>query len=129
MKKKTTHKKLVHKNERGFTLIEILLAIAMLGIVVIALYMGLSTAFKAYGVSNQRATAMALAQSQLEYIEKRTYSTVYPIIQSPEYVVPGNFSITVDSPEINTNLQKITVGVFFKGSLVYTVDDYKVKKS
>jgi len=112
------------KLQNGFTLIEVLIAIAFLGIIAIALFSGLSTAYKAYWVSNKQATAMALAQSQLEEIEKLSYSESgnYSAISAP-----ANYSINITTNSININqLQKIIIEIKYGTQTVYSVSDYKV---
>ncbi len=56
------------KNERGFTLIEVMIAVALMGIIGIALLSGLATASRALFVADERATAESLARSQMEYV-------------------------------------------------------------
>ncbi len=61
------------KNEKGFALIEVIIAIALLGIISAAFLGALATASKAIFVSDERATAESLARSQMEYVKNETY--------------------------------------------------------
>ncbi len=65
----------MRKNERGFSLIEVLVALALLGIVAAAFLMALSTASRALFVADERATAESLARSQMEYVKMQRYET------------------------------------------------------
>lgn len=62
------------KNERGFSLIEVLLAIALLGIISVALFGALATTSKVLFMADERATAESLARKQMEYIKNQPYS-------------------------------------------------------
>lgn len=61
------------KGEKGFTLIGVLVAIAILGLVAVIFAGGISTAAKAVFVSDERATAESLAKSQMEYVKNQPY--------------------------------------------------------
>ena len=58
------------KGEKGFALIGVLVAIAILGLVAVIFASGISTGAKAVFVSDERATAESLAKSQMESIKK-----------------------------------------------------------
>ena len=64
------------KSEKGFSLIEVMIAIALLGIIGTAFLGALATASKAMFVADERATAESLARSQMEYVKNQDYSTV-----------------------------------------------------
>jgi prepilin-type N-terminal cleavage/methylation domain-containing protein len=51
----------------GFTLIEVLIGVAILAAVGVALIAGLGTVFKSNIVANTQTTGMSIAQSQLEF--------------------------------------------------------------
>jgi prepilin-type N-terminal cleavage/methylation domain-containing protein len=63
----------VVKSERGFGLIEALVAIALLGIIAAAFLGAIATASKAILIADERTTAESLAKSQLEYVKERDY--------------------------------------------------------
>ena len=116
-------------NETGVSLLETLVALAVLGLIAVAFLSGLATASKATLVADERATAESLARSQMEYVKSYTYdseATTYPIVDTPEgYTV----SIEVSSiPDTDTDIQKITVTVNHNENLVLTVEDYKVNR-
>jgi len=58
---------------RGFTLIEVLVALALVGIIAITFAGGLSTASQAALTGDIRATAESLARSQMEYVRSQVY--------------------------------------------------------
>ncbi len=63
-------------NSRGFSLIEVLVALALLGIIAAAFLGGLATTSKALIIADKRTTAESLARSQMEYVKNQDYSTV-----------------------------------------------------
>ena len=61
------------KNEAGMTLIEVLVALAILGIIAAAVPSGLMTASKAVKITDDRTTVETLAISQMEHTKKSPY--------------------------------------------------------
>ena len=62
---------------RGFTLIEVTIAIALLGIIAVTILTALSTASVALIIADRRATAESLARSQMEYVKNQGYQGLY----------------------------------------------------
>jgi prepilin-type N-terminal cleavage/methylation domain-containing protein len=56
-------------SSRGFTLLEVMMAIALIGIIVVAIMTALSTAATALIIADRRATAESLARTQMEYVK------------------------------------------------------------
>jgi len=61
------------KNEKGFSLIEVMIAIALLGIIGVAFLGALATASTALFIADERATAESLARSQMEFVKNQDY--------------------------------------------------------
>ena len=72
------------RDNKGFSLIETLIAIAIMAVISVAVYSGLSTAITANIISDEKTTAGSIARSQIEYIQKQAYDTGDP---------PGYYSI------------------------------------
>jgi prepilin-type N-terminal cleavage/methylation domain-containing protein len=62
------------RKQRGFTLVEVIIALALLGIIAIAYLGGLAVASRAMITSDERTTAESLARSQMEYVKNQDYS-------------------------------------------------------
>lgn len=60
-------------SSRGFTLVEIVIAIALLGVIAVAILSALSYASTVLIISDRRATAESLARSQVEYVKNQPY--------------------------------------------------------
>jgi len=132
------------KSEKGFSLIEVIIAIALLGIIGVVILGALATASKAMFVADERATAESLARSQMEYVKNQDYDYNDP--QSYEQAdvessTNSGYFISVDAPPIDPDtgealadpandagIQKITVTVKHGGDTVVTLEDYKVDR-
>ena len=84
------------KNEKGFSLIEVVIALLLLGIIGVALLSGFATASMALVIADERTTAESLARSQMEYVKNQGYNTapaggeaIYEKITG----IPGGYTI------------------------------------
>ena len=122
-------------NSRGLGLIEVMVALALLGIIAVAFLGGLATASKAIFIADERATAESLARSQMEYVKNQDYidysvpgHKVYELITTPAgYEIEP---VTVE--QLQNGLQKITVKVYHnkpdKPEPVIILVNYKVNR-
>jgi len=142
-------------NSKGVGLIEVIIALAILGIVAVAFLGGLSTALHATFIADERSVAQSLATSQMEYVKSQGYITndvqaEYPKLDSSD--VPGGYNIksldrngnvfddgvhiigvpwdaangTVSSKD--DGIQKVTVIIYHDTKKVLTLEDYKVNR-
>ena len=65
-------------NSRGVTLLEVVIALAILGLVAVAFLSALATASTAIIIADERTTAESLARSELEYVKSQPFSTPCP---------------------------------------------------
>ena len=143
------------KRERGFSLLEVLVAVALIGIVAVAIYGGLATASKSMLTADERATAESLARTEMEYIKEFQYTKLpsVPPSWSYELVNPTDtppwdsshtlpagydgYSVTVNGTTFdgngtpNSNIQKITITIKHHDKAIITsgnctLEDYKV---
>jgi prepilin-type N-terminal cleavage/methylation domain-containing protein len=129
----------ISRNQSGFTLVEVVISIALLGIITAALSTGLSTTSKVLLQNDTRQTAKNLAESQMESVKTQPFATAYtPATIPPEQsgytatitLVDGSdTTVFGPNPDQNrdSNLQKITVKIFKSAVLVYTLEGYKVQ--
>lgn len=66
-------KKALQGRSRGFTFIEVLLAVAILGVIGIAFMSALATASSVLIIGDERTTAESLVRRQLEYVKGQGY--------------------------------------------------------
>ena len=62
------------KNEEGISLIEVLVALAILALIGVGFLSALATSSKAIIIADTRTTAESLARSQMEYVKDQPYS-------------------------------------------------------
>ena len=115
--------------ERGDSLVEILVAVAIMAIVLTIFLSALSTGTLSTGVVHKRVTAEIIARAQLEhakhsdFISGTNYYTPTEISDSH----PG-YAAVISATTINTGLQLITITVSYNGEPVFTIEDYKVDR-
>ncbi len=106
------------KNQKGFTLIEVVISIAVLFALSIAIYGYFEWSHGVFNYVDTRATAESLARSQMESIKAQPYNGTgsYSVISSPHippYTVSGNVSgdptlFGAAVPGVN-GIQRITI--------------------
>ena len=117
------------QDERGLTLVESLVTIAIVGVALVAFAVALSTGALAVRESDQEVTAQSLARTQLEYIKGYSYdpgATTYPTVNTT-----GDYSISVavvPVPGTDANIQKVTANISRDGQVLLTVENYKVNR-
>jgi len=119
------------KSEKGYSLLEVLIAVALLGLIVVAVSMGLSMAAKSNFISNEITTAESLARSQIEYVQQLAYEDVtHPSYESSLISdIPDGYSIT--TPVViykDSGIQTINVQVKHGDKIVLALVDYKVQR-
>ncbi len=122
------------KNKSGASLIEIVIALAILGIILASLFEGINVSLKVLARTDQRQMAKSLAGSQMEYVKEQPYAVSYsPGPISSEY---AGYSVAIYVYNISSrdaNIQKISVVVSFQGSAIImvqnsTLEGYKVNR-
>jgi prepilin-type N-terminal cleavage/methylation domain-containing protein len=63
------------KKEKGYSLIEVIIALALLGIVAVAFLSAMATGSRAIFIADERATAESLARAEMEYVRSQDYIT------------------------------------------------------
>ena len=114
------------KRESGFSVIEAIVAVALVSTIGLTIFTGLSFASRFSLNTDVRETAKNLAETQMEYIKGQPYLETYTPAPIPaEYV---NYSATISAaPLQDLNIQKITVTIRLQGTAVLDLEGYKVK--
>jgi len=132
----------VRNSQKGFLLIEILVGLALMGIIAAGFINGLSTTFKGVTVSQERVTAESLAKSQIEYIKAQDYipkieydpddpANRYKLIDIPPDLVAAGYTVEITSLERHIisdviELQSVTVAVKRNGEGKMSIEVYRV---
>jgi prepilin-type N-terminal cleavage/methylation domain-containing protein len=125
------------RSEAGFSLIEVLLAIALIGIFAATVPSALAGTCRAAMAANRHITAESLARSQMDYVQNQPYDSVNA---TPVYAVipdlPDSYSIITpmavrldprgDGSGNDDGLQEITVAVKQNDKIVFTLIDIKL---
>lgn len=142
-------------SSRGITAIEVLIALAIVGVIAIAFLSGLTTASMALIIADERATAESLARSQLEFVKNQPYEsapeggahiylkitgipeaegyTIWSENRTPGQYVPIVLGIPWDSGNntaVNKDngLQRIKLVIMRDDEAVIIIEGYKVKR-
>ena len=145
--------KLIRKlkgNQKGFSLTEVLIAMAIFGIVGTSVMLALNASSKTIASAHEMTVAESLTRTIVEYVKRSPYdSTNDPPVYdstSPSYVSPvdlnadpyyGDYTVDVDverlDPEADgtgddDGMQAITVEVSYDNRPVLTTRAYKVDR-
>jgi len=102
------------QGQRGISLIETLVAVLILGFIGVAFLAALTTTTKSIDLYEQRFTASALAQSQIEILKAAPYDYTlsYDETVSAPTSLPRGYDILISAvPQEDGNKQEITVKV------------------
>jgi len=112
--------------QKGYLLIELLVALALLGVIGAAFLSGLGTVAKTTASTNERETGRNLAQSQVEYVQGLTYAPSYaPALISDDYA--GYSAVIEASPLDNPNIQQVTVTIRHQDKVVAIIESYRAR--
>jgi prepilin-type N-terminal cleavage/methylation domain-containing protein len=126
-------------DEKGLTLIEVLVALGILSAVAVVILLGMSTSSKAVMVSQERVAVDNLAKSELEYIKSLPYdATSIPLVYAvdPAITVPQGYNIAVAAQRLDPKgdgfgnddgMQRITINITHNEEPAFTLVGYKVK--
>jgi len=122
------------RRESGITFLETVIALAILGAVSVSFLNGLTTASKSVFITDEHSTAESLAESQMEWVKKATYSynaTTYPAAPIPDGKDFHQYSANVVASPLRTpddGIQKITIIIQRSGNNVFSLEGYKVDR-
>ena len=109
-------RRLLHGRSKGFTLVELIIAIALMGIIAVAFFGSLSNAMLALHFADVQTTAESLARSEIELVkERREHNAANYTRPDPTgyegYSVSVGFWVVEQDQEEKQKVQRITVKV------------------
>ena len=132
--------------QHGVSMLEIMVAMAILGVAGVALLLGMNTAFRSQDISREQVQGENLARSQLEYIREQTFITGGSYAINPDAVIPPDYSITATTTDYcdglgpdgvpggdsdcydPADIKLNTVSVFREGKGLVVVEDLKTRR-
>ena len=120
--------------EKGFSLMETLLALGLVSLIAAALLAGMATVARGTIVADQQAAAETLARSQMEALKAAPYVTgavsysPAPLPSDTEY---SGYAVNVTAAPLHTpddGLQKVTVTISKNSRQIMALAGYKVNR-
>jgi type II secretory pathway pseudopilin PulG len=115
------------KGEIGASLIETVVALALLGIIGVAFFSAVTATTNSRVIADEHAAARILAESQMEDIRQQDYALGYePPTITDEY---AGYSTQINIDNLrNGNIQKITVIVRHHNRDITSLESYKANR-
>ncbi len=128
------------RGERGFTFIEVIIAIALIGIIAGGFLAALAATSHNTQVSDERTTAESLARTEMEYVRDSVYVWAPWQYTLPDthpswdatHVLPAGYDgytaqvAATSLRMVDDGIQSILVTVSHEGHVVFILEDYKV---
>ncbi len=120
--------------ESGITLVESLVALAILATIAVVFLGGVIGTTKAAAITDEQTTAESLAQSQMEWVQNAIYvteATSYDPAALPGSGDYDNYSVNITAAALHSpddGIQKITVKIWHSGKEVLHLEGYKVSR-
>lgn len=114
------------QGQRGISLAEVLVAVAILGFIGVAFLTALSTTSKTTGLYEQRVTAQSLAQSQIEEIKAMDYdpSGNYSVVVT----LPSSYAMSISTVETEVDKQEVTAVVHLGEHHLFELTTIKINQ-
>ena len=106
---------MIHKQQDGFTLIEVLISISLLTIALLGLCGASVMAMKGNSLSQMSTKATVMAKDKMEGLKNLNYTQVASGADTPEANFSRQWTVTNDSPVTDTKTIAVTVSWTWRG--------------
>jgi prepilin-type N-terminal cleavage/methylation domain-containing protein len=116
------------QNQNGFTLIEVLIVIALTTLIVAGVLVVMGTSSKILVITNTRETAKDIAISDMEYVISQPY---YNQANQTSYQLPSqtqNYVATLNITDVTWNAgaeEEIDITITLNGVTLFTLTDFR----
>lgn len=118
------------QNSKGATLVELVIAIAIIGVVIVSLVYAISSSVLATNWVDQKTTVTNIARSQMEYVKSQPYGDSYQELSlddlPQDWAEDDDINILVEDVTAGY-AQRITVAVSYVGKS-YELQGYKANR-
>jgi len=115
------------KSEKGFSLIETLIGLSIMGIIAIGFLGALQATAKINYMTDEEVSAKIIAESQMECVKIQDYAPSYTAAVIPaEYT---GYTADIGAEYLrNSSIQKITVTISHNGREITELESYNVSR-
>ncbi len=113
------------RSEKGFTLLETIVALAIMGIISVSFLTGVANSSTSRVIADERASAKILAETIMEDIRKQKYEPSYNV------TIPDDFAgYTAEIfVEENNNIQNINITIEHRNREIIMLQCYKANRN
>jgi len=125
------------RGQKGFSLFEVVVAVAILGVIGVTLISAIDTNYRSVAVLDQKTTGMNLAITHVEFIREAEFAQDYSSVVA-SIVLPSQYESNINLEYSNNGdnwtetyydqtLQRIIVSISQGGKPIYSMCTYKWK--
>lgn len=85
------------KTNKGFTLVELIIGVAVFGVIATAFYFSINVVIDTVEISRRRSVATNIANEQMETLRNMPYADIGTLSGNPAGAIPQSQTITVDN--------------------------------
>ncbi len=133
---------MMRQGERGFTFVEVLIALVLLGIIAGGFLAALAASSRSTMSSDEHTSAESLARTEMEYVKNSIYVMASWAYALPEGTPPWDathalpagytgYTVTVSAAPlrlVDDGIQRVSITVAKGGRNIYTLEDFRVSR-
>ena len=124
------------KEESGVSLIEVVIAIGIISILVVGFLAALRGGMQILSFTDERQTAVSLAESQMESVKMEPFLTSYTPVPVPTESEYAGYSVNITAASVSTRdtyIQDVKITVSHRGKAIImapncTLESFKVSR-